>query len=125
MDLFTLDDLAAFLQQDLDSATAERCRRVAAGWLRSATNLSTWPDPVPDDLWAWAVELAALAYGNPGGWASETIGGISISWAKGRREEILAAAAARYPKASGVRLAVGSAYLTIPTAPDPAPRWVG
>jgi hypothetical protein len=100
-DLFELTDLAAYMQQDLDTATATTARRIASGWLGSATGLSTdWTDPVPDELWAWGLELAEMAYGNPGGYASEGIDDHSVSFNKARRAEILAAAKSKYSTGS-------------------------
>ncbi|HEX6873603.1 MAG TPA: hypothetical protein VF163_21095, partial [Micromonosporaceae bacterium] len=65
-DLFDLADLSSLLRDpEFDTAAATTARRVASGWLRSATKRSDWPDPVPDDLWAWAIELAAMVYRNP------------------------------------------------------------
>lgn len=95
-DLFALDDLASWLQRDLDTATATRARRAASGWLRSATGFDEWPSTIPDDLWTWAVELAALAYTNPELLATETTGANSATWERGRRDDILRAAKAAY-----------------------------
>lgn len=120
-ELFAPEDLAAYLQQDLDLATVERCRRVAAGWLRSATGLTAWPDPITDDLWTWAVELAAMAYDNPAAWANETTGGEVTGYSAIRRREILDAAKAAYPGGSGggPQTPVG-AFPAAQPYPDPA-----
>lgn len=99
-DLFELTDLAAYMQQDLDTATATTARRIASGWLGSATGLTEWPDPVPDQLWTYALELAEMAYGNPGGYVSEDIDDHSVGFNKTRRAEILAAAKSRYSTGS-------------------------
>ena len=131
-DLFTLEDLAAFLREDFPpddpalpngpskaAASAQRARRVAHGQLRAATGLREWPAPAPDDLWAWGVELAALAWDNPRGRATSTTGAVSDAWIVTRRREILAEAARRYgPSGSG---APGPAGLfPLPVAwPDP------
>lgn len=95
-DLIELTDLASYLQQDLDEETAVRARRVASGWLRSATALTAWPDPVPDDLWTWALELAAMAYSNPEMLSSETAGGTVSTTDRSRRQAILDAARQAY-----------------------------
>lgn len=95
-DLFDLTDLASYMQRDLDTASATRARRVASGWLMSATGQSEWTAPVPDDLWTWALELAEMAYGNPGGFSSETIDDHSISFDRARRTAILEAARSKY-----------------------------
>jgi hypothetical protein len=109
-DLFDPQDLASYLQQDLDTSTLERCRRVASGWLQAATGLLAWPSPVPDDLWTWAVELAAIAYDNPTGLQTDQVGGKMSTWTVTRRQEILSAAAKRYgpaPRLGGVGTPIG------------------
>lgn len=96
-DIFDLGDLPPWLQVPaVDEQTGVRIRRYANGWLMSATGLTSWPDPIPDDLWAWAIELASIAYGNPGGVESNTIGSYQVSYGTGRREEILEAARRKY-----------------------------
>lgn len=99
-DLFTFGDLASYLKvPQVDNETATRARRTASGWLRSATGVSDWPDPVPDDLFGWALELAAMVYTNPEGLASRVIGATTDTWPLGRRREILDAARAAYSTA--------------------------
>lgn len=98
-DLFDLDDLRktmqlAVTQFNVDAATV--ARRRASGWLMFPTGLSTWPDPVPDDLWTWGIELAAIAYRNPVGVTSESIDDHQVSFDRQRRAEILEAASRSY-----------------------------
>jgi hypothetical protein len=101
-ELFELSDLAATLQADLDTASATEARRKASAWLASATYLTAWPTPVPENLRAWAIELAAMAYDNPSNLNSESYAdGTSTNWAIARRAEILAEARTHYPKAGG------------------------
>jgi hypothetical protein len=96
-DIFDLIDLPSWLQiPQVDTETAIRVRRYANGWLMSATGLSSWPAVIPDDLWAWAIELAGIAYRNPTGLTSETVDGYSMGADSARKAEILAAAKARY-----------------------------
>ena len=96
-DIFDLIDLPSWLQQPtVDTETATRVRRYANGWLMSATRLSSWPDPIPDDLWAWAIELAGIAYRNPAAVSSETTGSYSVTHDGARRKEILEAAKSKY-----------------------------
>lgn len=115
--LVTHDDLETFLQQGpLDAAATSVARRVAAGWLQAATKLATWPDPLPDDLWSWALELAGLAYVNPEGLATDTTGGTTSTWERGRRSAILAEARQAYGAA-----ATGRAPLF--SFPDPDWSW--
>lgn len=99
-DLFELTELASYMQQDLDTATATNARRIASGWLRSATGLSDWPTPIPDDLWTWALELAEMAYGNPGGYGAEVIDDHSTTFDRERRASILENARVRFSTGS-------------------------
>jgi hypothetical protein len=94
-DIFDLADLPSWLQvPEVDEQTAIRVRRYANGWLMAATGLASWPDPVPDNLWAWAIELAGIAYRNPTALTSESIDDYQVSHDRERRAEILAEAKA-------------------------------
>jgi hypothetical protein len=98
-DLFDLPDLASILQvPSVDTETATRCRRQASGWLMGATGVGPtgWPNPIPDDVWAWALELAAIAFRNPAGAANESLDDYSVSADRSRRDKILADARASY-----------------------------
>jgi hypothetical protein len=97
-DLFDLVDLPSWLQvPEVDTETATRVRRYASGWLQNATRVTPWPpDPVPDDIWAWAIELAAIAFRNPSGAASQAIDDYNVSYDAARRADILASARAAY-----------------------------
>ena len=101
-DLFDLVDLPSWLQvPSVDTETATRVRHYASGWLLNATRLTSWPpDPVPDDIWAWAIELAAIAFRWPDGTSSESIDDYSRSADAARRKEILDAARMAYSGAS-------------------------
>jgi hypothetical protein len=103
-DLFDLVDLPSWLQvPSVDTETATRVRRYASGWLKNATQLSVWPpDPVPDDIWAWAIELAGIAFRYPDGSSQESIDDYSRSLDTARRKEILDAAKAAYNGLAGV-----------------------
>lgn len=100
-DLFDLVDLPSWLQvPGVDTETATRVRRAANGWLQDATGLTDWPSPVPDRLWAWALELAAIAYNNPTSLASEAIDDYQMTVAdRLRRREILDLARQAYSTA--------------------------
>lgn len=112
-DLFDLADLPSYLQvPSVDTETATRVRRYASGWLLNATRLSPWPPaPVPDDIWAWAIELAAIAFRNPAGAASESIDDYNVSYDAERRQQILDSARAAYSGAGA------------PSYSFPAPDW--
>jgi hypothetical protein len=102
-DLFTLDEFASYLQQDVDTSSATVARRVASGWLKSATGLSDWTAPVDDQLFGWGLELAAIAYRNPDGAATEAIDDHSVSWDRARRKDILDTARTTYGTAGQPR----------------------
>jgi hypothetical protein len=110
-DLFTIEEFASYLQQDVDTSSATVARRVASGWLKSATNLADFTAPVDDQLFGWALELAAIAFRNPDGAASESIDDHNVSWDAARRADILAAATTAYAGAS------------LPRYSFPAPDW--
>lgn len=106
MDLFDLGDLPSWLQvPEVDTETATRVRRYASGWLKNATGLADWPNPVPDDLWAWGIELAGIAFRNPTAASSESIDDYSVSHDRERRAEILKAAKAAYGSAGSPQYA--------------------
>lgn len=94
--LFADGDLAIYVQAPVTSATETAMRRVASGWLYRATRLAEWPVPITDDLWAWGLELAAIAMRNPDGAASESVDDHSVSWDRQRRADILNEARAAY-----------------------------
>lgn len=90
-DLFEPGDLQAILRDPgFDTAAATVARRMAYGWLKDATGLTDWPDPVTDDLYAWGIELAAIAYRNPAGASSENVDDYNVSYDAERRAQILA-----------------------------------
>jgi hypothetical protein len=96
-DIFDLGDLPSWLQvPGVDEQTAIRNRRYANGWLMSATGITTWPTPITDDLWAWAIELAAIAHRNPAGAASERVDDYEVRYDAMRRREILEQARTAY-----------------------------
>jgi len=99
-DLFDIGDLPSWLQiPSVDDETVIRIRRYVNGWLQDATGLTVWPDPLPDRLWAWAIELAALIHENPTAKWSQTIDDsvdVYERGPQGRRREILDAARVAY-----------------------------
>jgi hypothetical protein len=95
-DLFQVDEFASYLQQDVDTSSATTARRVASGWLKWATGLTDWPSPVDDQLWAWGLELAAIAFRNPDGAAAEGVDDHTVTWDRLRRKDILNAARTAY-----------------------------
>jgi len=97
-DLFTIEEFASYLQQDVDTSSAVVARRVASGWLMSATGQTSF-DTVDDRLFGWAIELAAIAFRNPDGAASESTDDHNVSWDRARRTDILAEARTSYGSA--------------------------
>jgi hypothetical protein len=99
-DLFDLGDLPSWMQiPEVDAETATRYRRAVNGWLQDATGFTEWPTPVPDQLWAWAIELAAIVFDNPAANWSATIDDTVTVYERGpqgRRQQILNAARAAY-----------------------------
>jgi hypothetical protein len=91
---------------------------LAGTWLRSATGLASFPDPLPDDLHGWALELAAIAYDSRelGATVSPLVHQVNAA----RRREILAEAGRAYgPGGAGT----GGPQGSFPAAcayPDPA-----
>lgn len=116
-DLFDLGDLPSWLQvPEVDTETATRVRRYVNGWLQDATGLSEWPNPVPDRLWAWAVELAGIVHENPTAKWSQTIDdyvSVEDRGAQARRNQILAAARVAYNTTAGPQYSF----------PDPDWQW--
>lgn len=124
MALVSAEDLELYLQRKVRPGTGDIAIRVAEGWLRSATRLDPWPFPVPEDLFSWCIELAAIAHSRPDAVAEVEVGPTSRVWELPRRAEILAAAAARYGAAGrGPRFAF-PLPVRYPT-PSPWPGWFG
>lgn len=94
MALFTAADLTDFAQYPVSESAATIAERVAWGWLKDATRLTTRPAPVPEEMFSWAIELGLIAHENPGGLSDDTLGDATQRWDRARRAEILARAAA-------------------------------
>lgn len=98
MPLFTPDDLRTGLRyevgDDFDEAGAVHAERVVAGWLLDATGLTEFPDPLPEQLWAWAVELGGIYYENPTSLETDASGEVTSGWGMDRRSQVLDSARA-------------------------------
>lgn len=98
----TVQNLRDHLQDPIAVvAEGESAIRVAGGWLRQVTGLTTWPDPLAehDPLFGWWVELAGLIYDNPRYVSMTTVGAQTVQWSQAaaeRRRQILDEAAAAY-----------------------------
>jgi len=113
-DLFTIEEFASYMKEDVDTSSAIVARRVANGWLLNATGLSDWTAPVSDALFGWGLELAAIAWRNPDGASSESVDDHSVTWDRLRRAEILKAAST----------ALGSAGTPVYSFPAADWHWV-
>ena len=69
-------DLAAYLKQDVDTATAEQALNIAEALVQLETGPLT-VDPWPYLLKGVALSAAGRIYSNPEGFAQETIGSYS------------------------------------------------
>jgi len=126
MPLFTAEQLGNFLQYQVEDAPAAMAEKVVSGWLSDAAGSVTFPDPLPPQLFSWAIELGAIAHENPGGLASETTGAKNTTWDRARRAEILGYVARwagndSYVSGAGVPSPVGSFPPARPY-PDPVER---
>lgn len=108
MALVDLVDLAQLLghtgadDPSFRTGKAEQAVRLVEIWLRSAAGDDPVDeDPPPADLSGWALELAASVYSNPEGLSRLISGEVTREWPGTRRAEVLAAAAAAYPRAGG------------------------
>ena len=121
-ELFSDRDLSDYLRKPVSLASALSVERVVWGWLSPALELTERPDPVPDAVFSWALELAAIAYENPSGLSSYQLGAEQFGFSAERRAEILA-------EAGGGRVTPGSPAAPLgsfPEAigwPDPARYW--
>ncbi|MFT4081184.1 MAG: hypothetical protein QM638_01230 [Nocardioides sp.] len=87
--LFTADDLTSWLHKPVTEADATVAERVVWGWLKPILKLDERPDPVPDELFGWAIELGGIAHENPGGFTTNTSGPFSVQFDAARRTAIL------------------------------------
>ena len=83
------------------AAEGESAIRIAGGWLRQVTGLSTLPTELAehDPLWGWWVELAGLIYDNPRYVSMTSVGSQTVQWSQAaadRRRQILDEAARAY-----------------------------
>lgn len=94
MPLFTATDLTSWLQYPVTESEATIAEKVVAGWISDATGSVVLPDPLPSQMFSWALELGGLAHENPGAMFSETTGDKTTQWDRARRAEILRSVAA-------------------------------
>ena len=90
MPLFTAPELGRFVQDDVPAETATVVERVVWGWLKPILGVEDRPLQPSEQLWAWALELGAIAYENPSGLSSYQLGAEQRSYSAERRVAILA-----------------------------------
>jgi hypothetical protein len=118
--LFQPIELASLLQRDVQAGGASAAETVAATWLRSATGLTEFPDPLADDLHGWGLELAALIYNS-----FTPVGGVVSPVDPAAKTRILTAAGRAYgPGGAGTGGPVGS-FPLVEAWPDPIRNWAG
>lgn len=87
--LFSARDLADWLGRSVAYEKAASIEKVVWGWLKPALGADTRPQPVPAEVFSWAIELAAIAHENPAGLSSRQLGTSQQSFSLERREQIL------------------------------------
>lgn len=117
------DARALLPQYDLPDDQLDLVILLVRAWLLEDTGLDALPDPLPEVLWAGAVELAALVASNPESLAQKTIGPTSRSWPLApQRDAIRARIRQRY---RSMRLQPQGEYPAPGVYPEPAGRLVG
>lgn len=89
MPMYSKAELQAWLQYDVEAATYEIGHRVVSGWLMDAAQWTAVPDPLPDQVFAWALELGGIAYENPTSQQDDQTDAVRTSW-RDRKGQILA-----------------------------------
>lgn len=82
--LFTAAQLTELLGKPVTTGRAEVVERVVWGWLKPVLGWDERPadDAVPDELFGWAVRLAAIIAENPAALEGKTVGPFSEQYAK-------------------------------------------
>lgn len=88
--LFTATELGNWLGVTVDEGRATVVERVVWGWLVEVLSTDTRPEPVPAQLFSWAIELGAIAHENPGGLSAKAFGDVSEAYSEERRKALLA-----------------------------------
>jgi hypothetical protein len=121
----TRGDLRTFLpQEDLTDGELDLVILLVRGWLLDDTDLTVLPDPLPDVLWAGALELAALLADNRTSLAQKTVGPTSRSWPMAsQRDAIRSRIRLRYRRAA---MAPQGSYPAAKVWPEPSYEpWTG
>jgi hypothetical protein len=111
------DARALLPQHNLPDQQLDMVILLVRGWLLEDTGLDILPDPLPEVLWAGAVELAALLADNPTSLAQKTVGPTSRSWPMApQRDAIRARIRKRY---RALRMSPQGSYPAAPDYPEP------
>jgi hypothetical protein len=127
--LVAVGELTKFLHHSVNADAELTAIRMAEAWLSSVcAGMPPWPAPVPEDLWAWALELTSIAYSNPTSMMARTTDEDTRTWSLSRRKEILDAAAKRYGDGSGTTdgagpLGVGNFPIALSWPDPPVVGW--
>lgn len=89
MTLFTDEHLTRLLHKEVAIDDAVLVERVVWGWLRPILGWDERPAEIPPELFAWALQLGAIAHENPAGLSAKTIGPFSVQYSEERRLAIL------------------------------------
>lgn len=130
MPLFLPDDLTEFMGRTADPTRAATVERIVWGWIKPLLGVDERPNPMPDELFAWALEIGAIKYENPTVRIAQTTGPFTVTYVANRSgsptariAEILDAIAASPLGSGGGR---PSGDFPEPTRfPDPARAWEG
>jgi hypothetical protein len=88
--LFSAADLTVPLGRAVTDEEAALAERVVWGWLKPGLGLTERPDPIPDEVFSWAIELGAIYLENPSGLSSKQLGAEQMGFSAERRTAILA-----------------------------------
>lgn len=89
MTLFTNDELTELIGKPVTEARAAMVERVVWGWLKPVLGWTEQPTEIPDELFAWALQLGAIACENPTGLDAKTVGPFKEEYSEERRLAIL------------------------------------
>ena len=119
--LFTEEHLTELLGKQVTVARGQLVERVVWGWLKPVLGWDDRPTDVPDELFAWALRLAAIVAENPAALESQTRGPFSEKYAADvesildevRNSDLPTGSAAGAGRPTGC-------FPEAPTYPDPA-----
>lgn len=87
--LFTAAELGEFIEKPVTDARAEVLEAIVWGWLVPVLHWTLRPNPVPPELYGWALTLGAIAAENPTGLSAKDIGPFKSQFSEERRRAVL------------------------------------